>query len=263
MGSVQDQYFESAGVPIRFVDVGKGSPVVLIHLYMSSGEIWMRIGVMPSEQFRFIAIDCRGHGRSGKPHDTASYGTKMVVDLVNLLDLLEIKKAHFVGYSIGAEIALKLATLHPDRVRSLFIGGSGWSGEHEYEMYKQVADSLEKSGSFGPLIRGMQTGVTDEKIAEQIASADEMLQGQDVAALAAVARAMNDIINVSRDELSNIQVPVFGIAGEKDPERRNLEKMKGVVPDFTMKILVGRGHEDAILDPQYKSSIMRFLSGQQ
>lgn len=263
MGSAKNQYFESAGVPIRFVDVGRGSPVVLIHRYMSTGEIWTQIGVMPSEQFRFIAIDCRGHGRSGKPHDTASYGTKMVVDLINLLDLLEIKKAHFVGYSTGAEIALKLATLQPDKVRSLFIGGSGWSGQHEYEMYKQVADSLEKSGSFSPLIRGTQTGLTDEKIAEQIASADEMLQGQDVEALVAVARAMNNIINISRDELSNIRIPVFGIAGEKDPERRNLEKMKDVVPDFTMKVLVDRDHEDAILDPQYKSSIIKFLSGQQ
>lgn len=216
-----------------------------------------------SEQFRVIAMDSRGHGRSGKPHDTVSYGTEMVADLVQLLDWLEIKEAHLVGYSMGAETALKLATRHPYRVRSLVMVGSGWSGANDYELYQRVADSLEKSASLGPILREMTpigaAGPTDE----EISAADEMLLGQDIEALVAVARAMDNIINVSRDELSDIRVPVLGIAGENDPERGNLEKMIGVVPIITMNVLDGRGPMDAVIDPQFNSIIMKFLSGQQ
>ena len=103
MGLTQDQYFESRGVPIRFVEAGEGTPVVLFHGYILSVGIWTGTGVMLnlSQQFRVITMDSRGHGRSGKSHHTDSYGTEMVVDLVPLLDWLKIKKAHFVGFSIG------------------------------------------------------------------------------------------------------------------------------------------------------------------
>ena len=48
----------------------------------------------------------------------------MVADLVRLLDWLEIEEAHFLGFSMGAEIALKMATQYQDRVRSLIMIGS-------------------------------------------------------------------------------------------------------------------------------------------
>ena len=49
-----------------------------------------------------IAADCRGHGRSGKPRDGKQYGLEMVNDIVRLLDHPKVKKAHVVGYSMGA-----------------------------------------------------------------------------------------------------------------------------------------------------------------
>jgi pimeloyl-ACP methyl ester carboxylesterase len=54
---------------------------------------------------------------------------------------------------------------------------------------------------------------------------------------------------------------VLGIAGENDPERANLEKMMGLVPDCTMHVLPGRGHMDAVADPQFIGIIMEYLSG--
>jgi pimeloyl-ACP methyl ester carboxylesterase len=187
----------------------------------------------------------------------------MVADLVHLLDHLDIKAAHFVGYSMGAEVVLKLATRHPDRVRSLVMGGSGWSGKPELQIYRQLADSLNSSASFGPLLHSLtpsgQPGPTDD----EIASLDRLLQGQDIKALVAAASAMDQIIDVSRVELSSTQVPVLGIAGEHDPEGPNLEKMTGVVPDFTMQTLAGRAHMTAVSDPQYTGAILDFLQGQQ
>jgi len=216
-----------------------------------------------SDGFHVIAMDCRGHGRSGKPHDAALYGIEMVTDVVRLLDWLDVGEAHLVGYSMGAEILLRLTAMHSSRVRSLTIGGSGWSGRQDDENYQRIADSLEKSASFGPFIHSMTQPGQPEPTDEEIAAADQILAGQDIKALAAVAQAMSDIINLTADDLSGIRIPVLGIAGEYDPEKQNLEKMAGVVPNFIMKTLLGRDHMDAPADPQFNRSIIEFLSDQQ
>ena len=120
----EDQFFESDGVQIRFVDAGEGVPVLLVHGYTGDAEMWSFTGTAAvlAAQFRIIALDCRGHGQSGKPHTPESYGMAMADDVVRLMDRLEIDRAHIVGYSMGAEIALKLATSHPERVLSVVVG---------------------------------------------------------------------------------------------------------------------------------------------
>jgi pimeloyl-ACP methyl ester carboxylesterase len=227
--------------------------------------MWANTGVLQSlaKKCRVIALDCRGHGRSDKPHDAASYGTEMSEDIVRLLDELDIKKAHLVGYSMGAEIALKLTTQHPDRVKSLVLGGSGWSGKSGDAVYQQLAESLEKSASLGHFLRATTPTGIPEPTDATIASFDELLEGNDIEALVAVAKSMGSILDLSPQEVSDIRIPVLGISGENDPERGKLESMVGVVRDFSMKVLPGRNHMDAPSDPQFVGIITEFLSGQQ
>ena len=269
MNLPKDHYFESAGVPIRFFDEGEGAPVVLIHGVTSSAEFWSELEVMQSlvaEGFRAIALDCRGHGRSGKPHATADYGKQMVRDVAALLDFLNIGEAHLFGYSMGAEIALRLVTEYPERVRSLIVGGSGWSGELMVETYTRIGGSLEEHGSIGPVMRWMYAespgGPFPAPTDAEIAQFDEFFKSQDVAALVAVTQSMPEIINLSKDEVGAIRVPVLGISGENDPERHNLERMVGVAPDFTLKVIAGADHGTALVDPQFMDSVLGFLNEQ-
>jgi pimeloyl-ACP methyl ester carboxylesterase len=90
----------------RFVDEGEGTPVIRIHGWTGTTDMWVQTGTAPmlTEHFRVIAIDCRGHVRSGKPHHATSCGTHMIADVVELMSWLKIEKAHFIGYSMGAEI---------------------------------------------------------------------------------------------------------------------------------------------------------------
>src|SRR5205085_8631920 len=87
----EDKFFDSKGVKIRYVDVGRGEPVVLIHGFSSSLDAnWGTLGTIGklSKEFRVIAFDVRGHGKSDKPHDAGSYGLAVVEDITNLLDHL-------------------------------------------------------------------------------------------------------------------------------------------------------------------------------
>lgn len=267
MPPVSEQgYVQSGGVSIRFLEEGDGPPVVLVHGFTSAAEAWSEIGVVPrlSGSFRTIAIDCRGHGKSGKPHGPSAYGMQMVGDVVAVLDCLGVEAAHLVGYSMGAEIALRTTVAYPDRVRSLVIGGSGWSEAHESETYRRVAESLRDHGGIGPALRWMNehspAGPFAPPTDEQIAEIDGFLGSQDVAALSAVAASMHEIVNLSRDQVAAIGVPVLGFSGSEDPERYNLEKLVGVTPGYTLQVIEGKDHGEAVFDPQFVAAVADFLA---
>jgi pimeloyl-ACP methyl ester carboxylesterase len=111
----QDHFFDSNGVPIRFIVKGDGPAVVRLHGLTGNVDHLVESSSSKGsfDEFQFTAMDCRGHGKSGKPHDPAAYGLEMVNDVVRLLDHLEIERAHLVGFSMGAEIALKMAAQTP------------------------------------------------------------------------------------------------------------------------------------------------------
>jgi pimeloyl-ACP methyl ester carboxylesterase len=75
--TLEDKFFDAKGVKIRYVAVGRGAPVVLIHGFSSSLDAnWGQTGVIDvlAKDFRVGALDVRGHGKSGKPHDASKYG---------------------------------------------------------------------------------------------------------------------------------------------------------------------------------------------
>lgn len=270
----QDDTFDSAGVPIHYVDMGgDGEPVMLVHSFSSSSDMWTQAGFEPSEDLRFVALDVRGHGQSGKPDDPDAYGAEMVEDIVRLMDHLEFDTAHIAGYSMGAEIALKLVTEHPERVRSLVAGGSGWSPAEAYEVYQFAAMGIAGSPTLADSMRAMTPPeVTDEQFGFMLDAFEQHgidTANADTDALASVARSMDELIDLAEEDVAAIDVPVLGIVSENDPERPNLERMAGVVPDFELVLIpagpTGDGNLDhlgATLDPLFRDTIVEFLTAQ-
>ncbi len=102
----EDKFFSSAGVRLRYLEQGAGEVIVLLHRNGTSAQSWIDIGIMDrlAIRYRVIALDCRGYGKSDKPHNPSSYGANMGEDVVRLLDHLGIMKSHLIGYSMGARI---------------------------------------------------------------------------------------------------------------------------------------------------------------
>jgi pimeloyl-ACP methyl ester carboxylesterase len=83
----QDKFFDSNGVKIRYTDQGQGEPVLLSHGFGVNADIqWGPPGEVEAlaKDYRVIAYDNCGHGKSGKPHDPKKYGDEMVEDAVSL-----------------------------------------------------------------------------------------------------------------------------------------------------------------------------------
>lgn len=107
------------GASIYFEERGQGPAVVLIHGAASSARSFDALIPILSAQFRTIALDLRGLGRSSRVENMEP--TAWTSDLVGLLDHLELDQAHLIGRSLGARVAGRVALDHRDRVASLTV----------------------------------------------------------------------------------------------------------------------------------------------
>ncbi len=260
--SAEEGTFLSDGVALHYTDEGTGPAVVLLHAFAGTSALWRSNGLLPLDGFRTLAFDARGHGDSAKPIDPDAYGAELVDDVIRLMDARGIEKAHIVGYSMGAETALKLATEHPERLLSLVIAGSGWSGETEAQVYGSVSDALGSGETFGDFMAAMPAGDMTE---EQQMSAFAMLMShgispeQAAAPLAATAASMGELIHLGADELAAIPFSVLGLAGEADEERGNVERLSGAISDFTYVMIPEADHLSTPLTPMFTEAVTGFL----
>jgi pimeloyl-ACP methyl ester carboxylesterase len=251
-------------VKIRYTVTGKGEPVVLIHGFTANIETqWALPGVIKAlaADYQVIAIDNRGHGKSDKPHDPKKYGTEMVEDAVRLLDHLKIKKAHVVGYSMGAIITKKLLFTHPDRLLSATLGGSGGLREGvEPTFFNQLADSLEQGRGMGPLIEALTPPGRPKPTAEQIEAINTMLTlMNDTKALAAVLRGFKEL-GVADEKLKSNRVPTLALIGADDPLKPGVDALNGKLTNLEVVVIKDTDHMTAFASPVFSKSLLAFLA---
>jgi len=119
-------YFDNEGVKIYYEIEGTGPDLIMIHGFAANTKInWKLTNWIKTlkDENRLILMDCRGHGSSDKPTDSAQYGIKMMEDIIKLMDYLSIEKANFFGYSMGAWITLNLLLSEPKRINCAILGG--------------------------------------------------------------------------------------------------------------------------------------------
>jgi pimeloyl-ACP methyl ester carboxylesterase len=257
--------FDSNGVKIHYVTAGEGEPVVLIHGFTADwARNWKLPGVFDAlaRHYKVIAVDNRGHGQSGKPHDPARYGTEMVEDVVRLLDHLKIDKAHVVGYSMGGFITDKLLTVHPERVISATLGGAGWAKENDERMnfIDELAESLDAGKGITPLILRLVPAGQPKPSDEQIQTINGMIMlTNDQKALAAVIRGMKKL-SVTETALKKNRVPTLALIGELDPLKAGVDDLSKVMPDLKVVVIEGADHMSAFNKPQFVEALEDFLA---
>jgi len=118
-------YTRRSGVRIHYRVIGRGSPLVLVHGYSSSGLTnWVASGWVEllAAHHTLLVPDLRGHGRSQKPYATASYSVHALAeDVLAVMDREGFRTAPVFGYSMGGMVALELLLTHPDRIEAAII----------------------------------------------------------------------------------------------------------------------------------------------
>lgn len=245
--------FDSNGVPIAYVDKGRGAPVVLIHGFTGSYARHFEapgvIDALEKAGYRVIALDCRGHGQSGKPLEASQYGLEMVADVVRLLDHLKIPRAHVVGYSMGGAIVNQLLVRYPGRLISATLLGAGWDGEADAlknitSLMLELADGFAKRDASPLIQRVTGSRPTDEEVAAINAS---LFARNDPQVLAATARGLVPLYEVPAERLRATTLPVLAIVGEQDrPNLEAVKRMARLMPKLEVVEIPGATHATSV-----------------
>ncbi|MBW2715525.1 MAG: 2-succinyl-6-hydroxy-2,4-cyclohexadiene-1-carboxylate synthase [Deltaproteobacteria bacterium] len=124
MSVMQSHEIDAGSVRLCVEEMGSGPPVVLLHGFTGSARAMAFVARGLADTHRTLSVDLVGHGRSDSPRDIAAYSmTACVEQLVSLLDQLNLRDAHWVGYSMGARAVLALGSAHPGRVASAILVG--------------------------------------------------------------------------------------------------------------------------------------------
>ncbi len=250
----KEGFFQTVdGVKIHYLEAGSrnapGAPVVLIHGYTGNARgNWFLNGVADALAARHwvIAIDCRGHGQSDKPHDPQKYGPHMASDVIELMDHLKIDKAHVHGYSMGGMITAQLLATHPERFVTAAFGGSGVPEVDPEWKAKVPADKP------GP--------DPQEAEARKKLQANPDRDSEALAAVRAFPWKRGERVKI---DLTQIKIPVLAINGEFDGPNAKTHRMQRELAHFQSVVLPGKSHLTAIMagyiPPEYIASLVAFI----
>ena len=244
------------GLRIAYDRVGEGPPVVLVHGFGSSRvQNWRSTGCYGSlteAGYSVLAIDCRGHGESDKPHDPLLYHhDRMAEDVVNVMDAAGIAEAPYIGYSMGGLIGLRFVALFSDRLPRLILGGVG----ETYLNGPRVSDPERRAMIADAILAQNADAITDPRARMFREFADQ--PGKDKIALAACMRAMSPPLPCATLQLFSL--PILVICGDQDTVAGPSGPLAAIFPHGSAAIVPGRDHMSAVGARPTRQAAIDFL----
>ena len=213
---------------LYYEDWGKGEPVVLIHGWPLSHEMWeYQVNDLVNAGFRVIAYDRRGFGKSSKPFDGYDYNT-LASDLRALLEGLDLQNATLVGFSMGGGEVVRYFSLYDgERVsKAVLIGsvtpfmlktGNNPAGLEESifaEMLNNIKeDRIAFLDGFGKMFFGVN--LIKKQVSTPLLEYYRML-GSQASPRATLECARAFAFTDFRDDMRSVNVPTLIIHGDAD-----------------------------------------------
>jgi 2-succinyl-6-hydroxy-2,4-cyclohexadiene-1-carboxylate synthase len=213
--------------PLHFERRGQGPAVVILHGYTGSAGSMLGVSQALADEYETIVPDLPGHGLStGRAGDDAYSFERCVDDLVATLESAGHRRAHWLGYSMGARLALGCAVRHPQSVASLvLIGGrAGIADEGERESRRRADESLARRietlgvGAFVDEWMAMPLFATQQRLGSAFMARQRAARlANDAQGLAASLRGLGPAAQPALfDQLHRVSAPVLLVAGELD-----------------------------------------------
>jgi pimeloyl-ACP methyl ester carboxylesterase len=233
-------YVEHDGAKIWYAAYGSGTPVILLHGGLGHSGNWAyQIPALIESRYRAVVIDSRGHGHSTQDAKPYSYEL-MASDVLAVIDVLQIAKAAFVGWSDGACTSLILVDQHPSRAASVFF----------------FACNLDPSGTkafvFTPMIGRCIN--RHKKDYSQLSSTPDEFE----AFSEAVGLMQRTQPNYSASDLARIKVPVAIVQSEYDKfiKREHAEYLAQNIPNAEFVFLPSVSHFAPLQRPEQFNAVM-------
>lgn len=202
-------------IKLHYTESGSGFPLILLHGNSESGEVFVHQIEYFAKQYRVIAVDTRGHGKS--PRGNAPFTIRQFVeDLNEFMIELKIEKAHILGFSDGGNIGLIFAMKYPKKVSKLIVSGANLDTKGIKFIYQGVVEL------------GYTFATWMAKKSESAKKNSELL-----------GLMVNDP-NIKVEELKKIKAPTLVMAGTKDMVKEEHTKLiKNTIPNASLVIIEG------------------------
>ncbi|MBC5839509.1 alpha/beta fold hydrolase [Flavobacterium muglaense] len=204
---------------IAYTDTGKGTAIVLLHGFLENQKMWDKYIASFAKKNRVITIDLLGHGETeclGYVHSMEDNAEAVHA----VLSELRIRKAVFVGHSMGGYVALAFAELYPHAVKGLvLLNSTSKSDSDEKKTNRDRAIKAVKQsykGFISMAIANLFSENNREKLVEEIENTKKEALKTPLQAIVASLEGMK--IRKDREVLLHLTpYPKMLILGEKDP----------------------------------------------
>ncbi|MDK2011827.1 MULTISPECIES: alpha/beta fold hydrolase [unclassified Deinococcus] len=255
------------GTPLFVQQRGEGHPLILLHgLGSHSGWLDADLDHLAGTR-RVIALDSRGHGRSGRP--TSFTLADHVSDVLTVMDALGVPQAAVMGTSMGSYVAQALATTHPGRVSRLILvvpkasgqtsGTAALMARHEDELRDLTPQEVQAF-----LLERMFAPGTPQAIRAEVArrTADDHAAGlaQTPGQAEAARRALERFD--FRPGLPRVTAPALILSGAHDPLNPPPvgAEIAALIPHARQEVLAHSGHFPALEEAgRYRALVDDFL----
>ena len=202
-------------ISLYYREKGNKEPFILLHGNGEDGSYFENQIDYFSDKYRVIALDTRGHGKS--PRGNAPFTIEQFSrDLYDFMTGLKISNAIILGFSDGANIAMKFAIKHPNMVKALILNGGNLNSK-----------GVKRTTQI-PIEMGY-------RIANRFAS-----KSPDAKRNAEMLGLMVNEPNISPVELSKITAPTLVICGKRDMIKESHTKEIAVnIPSAKLSIIKG------------------------
>ena len=245
-------FLDSDGVKIHYETYGEGAPIVLVHGFAASIKLnWTGTGWVDTLQpvRRVVALDCRGHGPSDKPHDPAAYDSeKMRQDVLNLMDYLGIEKADLFGYSMGSFISAGLLAYHGERFTSVVLGGTG-------DVTKGLP--VDTGRSIAAALAADDPSTVTDPVGLGFRAFAESDPNNDLKALAACSG--NPAPPIDASAFARVDIPVLIVKGANDATTEDADPTAAVIPGAKLVLIPDTDHLTVVPDQRFKDAVLDFL----
>lgn len=249
---------------ISYTDTGKGTAVVLLHGFLENQEIWNNYISTFAQKNRVITIDLLGHGQTaclGYVHSMEDHA-----DVVHaVLSKLHIRKAVFIGHSMGGYVALAFAELYSDYVKGLVLLNStsrADSDERKTNRDRAIKAVKQSFINFISLsIANLFSEENRERFKDQIENVKKEALKTPLQGIVASLEGMK--IRMDREILLHLTpYPKMLILGEKDPVLAYEETKEQIEETNVELVTFPDGHMSHIENEEELTKILlRFFKG--
>ena len=224
-------------------DVGSGTPLVLVHGFLGSSEMWSPQIKFFKDNFRVIVPALPGFGKSNAINSCDSIEC-MAKAILNLLDKKKIKKFNLLGHSMGGMIVQEMVKLEGEKILKLICYGTGPRGNipGRFETIDQSREKLKINGLKDTAYRISKTWFIDEDKAKYFYLCEQASNQTSLQAADNGLVAMKNWDGVKN--LKNIKNETLIVWGDHDKAYNfnQVETLNESIPNSDLKIVKGCSH---------------------